>query len=410
MRLQHALASVGLVGALALTAGCNASSGTSTSADPTATPPPSTSGPSSPANTATPVADPEHAVDPPGPRTGALTYADIMVSSDETLSDETIAAIQELGPEKVVAVEQISLARVSIENKLINVAAVDPATYRNFTYSGTAEEQAVWDRVAGGEIAVDGASSKRLPVDAQGFLRLGSDQDAPRIHVGAIGAQIEEAIDAVVNEKWGEALEMTPGNALLISTGSTAPVSLRKPLQRILGDGPTPQFVDAQARYDLKPGAKQTAVVVGTAAAAVGVFNYTVLGGGHIAPQPSWIATHIATQQVPILGSVTCNKLIFPQLTAALNDVIDRGLADKIHPGEYAGCYNARFIAGTTSLSNHSFGLALDLNVPGNQRGTVGEMDRDVVSIFKSWGFTWGGDWGYTDPMHFEMNALVDPR
>jgi hypothetical protein len=112
---------------------------------------------------------------------------------------------------------------------------------------------------------------------------------------------------------------------------------------------------------------------------------------------------------VPILGSVTCNKMIFPQLTAALNEITERGLADEIHPSEYAGCYYPRFIAGTTSLSNHSFGLALDLNTPGNQRGTVGEMDRSVVSIFKKWGFAWGGDWNYTDPMHFELVAVVNP-
>ena len=119
---------------------------------------------------------------------------------------------------------------------------------------------------------------------------------------------------------------------------------------------------------------------------------------------------HIATQQVPILGTVTCNRFLFPQLTAALQEIQDRGLADEIHPEEYAGCYYPRFIAGSTKLSNHSFGLALDLNVPGNQRGTVGEMDRTVVSIFKKWGFGWGGDWGYTDPMHFEMNSLVSPE
>ena len=110
-----------------------------------------------------------------------------------------------------------------------------------------------------------------------------------------------------------------------------------------------------------------------------------------------------------ILGSVTCNRAIFPQLIAALQAVQAQGLADKIHPGEYAGCYYPRFIAGSTTLSNHAFGLALDLNTPGNQRGTVGQMDRGVVAIFKSWGFTWGGDWHYTDPMHFEMNRLVRP-
>ena len=36
-------------------------------------------------------------------------------------------------------------------------------------------------------------------------------------------------------------------------------------------------------------------------------------------------------------------------------------------------------------------------------------MDRSVVAIFKKWGFAWGGDWGYTDPMHFEMNAELVP-
>ena len=61
-------------------------------------------------------------------------------------------------------------------------------------------------------------------------------------------------------------------------------------------------------------------------------------------------------------------------------------------------------------LSLHAFGIALDLNVPGNQRGTRGEIDRHVVAIFKKWGFTWGGDLAYTDPMHFELNALVEAR
>ena len=145
-------------------------------------------------------------------------------------------------------------------------------------------------------------------------------------------------------------------------------------------------------------------------ASVVGTFNYTVIGGGRIAPDPAWVSANIATEPVPILGDVTCHVALFPQLRAALEEVVSRGLADEIHPDEYAGCYYPRFIAGSTSLSNHSFGLALDFNVPGNQRGTVGEMDRDVVAIFKKWGFAWGGDWSYTDPMHFELATVVDPR
>ncbi|HEX5772393.1 MAG TPA: M15 family metallopeptidase [Nocardioidaceae bacterium] len=32
------------------------------------------------------------------------------------------------------------------------------------------------------------------------------------------------------------------------------------------------------------------------------------------------------------------------------------------------------------------------------------------MEVFKRWGFAWGGDWSYTDPMHFELAALVEPR
>jgi D-alanyl-D-alanine carboxypeptidase-like protein len=205
---------------------------------------------------------------------------------------------------------------------------------------------------------------------------------------------------------------MMPGNALIVSTYPLrAPESVRKPIERIAGDKASVQRLDIAARLGLDTSVPQTALLVGSGsvASAVGIFNYTVLGHGRIAPEASWVADHISTEVVPILGAVRCNKLIFPQLKAALQDIVDRGLADKIHPDEYAGCYYPRFIAGTTQLSNHSFGLALDLNVPGNQRGTVGEMDRFVVQIFEEWGFTWGGHWRYTDPMHFEANRIVRP-
>jgi hypothetical protein len=100
---------------------------------------------------------------------------------------------------------------------------------------------------------------------------------------------------------------------------------------------------------------------------------------------------------------------MLPQLRSALAEVQRSGLSGAIHPGEYGGCYVPRFIAHNPAngLSLHTWGMAVDLNVPGNLRGTVGEMDRRVVAIFKKWGFAWGGDWSYTDPMHFEMDRVV---
>jgi hypothetical protein len=376
--------------------------------EPSAQPSPDASGSAS-ASVGTPSPpglDPDHVMDPVGPRTGEVAIPDIVVTSPETLTDETVEAIKAL--DGVRGVERISTAQVVIENRAFTVAAVNPATYRNWTKLNVAESEEVWNRIAGGEAGLREKAAELIPQDENQFVTLGSTEDSKAVHVGAIANTVVD-VDAVVNSTWVEDLGLVPDNTLLVRTGAHAPQKLRRPIER-LAAGAAVAMVDVVARRGLDPKAKQVAVTTGTVADVVGVFRYTVIGGGRIAPEPSWVAGHIETRTVPILGTVTCNKYLFPQLVAALNQVVAQGLADEIHPDEYAGCYYPRFIAGSTKLSNHSFGLALDFNVPGNQRGTVGEMDRGVVAIFKEWGFGWGGDWSYTDPMHFEMARLVDPR
>ncbi|PUA83015.1 M15 family metallopeptidase [Nocardioides currus] len=369
--------------------------------------PPSTGSPSGSPTTASSdgpaAADSEHAVDPPGPREGALVYADLMIKAEEALDPDVVERIE--GLKSVQRSLVLSLGNVGIENRVISIGAVDASTYRNFTVAASAELQEQWDRVAGGEVALAKGLARQVQ-DKQGYVKLGNDDDAPSLHIGAYAPQVPQ-IDAVVNEKWGEDIGIPSDNAMLVNTGINSPRAVLKDLQEIVGDDTSVSILGP----DLDPGAQQTAVLTGgSVASAVGTFRYTVLGGGRIAPEQSWVAANIRTEQVPILGNVTCHRVVFPQLRAALLEIQSTGnLAQEIHPGEYAGCYYPRYIAGTQQLSLHSFGIALDLNVPGNQRGTVGEMNRAVVAIFKKWGFAWGGDWGYTDPMHFEMNAIKRP-
>ena len=370
------------------------------SGTPTTTTEPGEPAPSSSA----PAVDSEHAVDPPPKLTDSTLPADMLIYSQEALSDEVVDRIKAV--QGVAAVERLGMGTAVVENRAITVASVDPATYRRFTLAAVAQQQDIWERVAGGELAIPTRLGKRLG-DQNAFIKLGNDKDAPQVHIGAYAPQVP-SIDAVVNEKWGEELEVPQDNALIISTLKTSPQSVRPKVAKLLDEDTSIQLLDAVTRFGLDPGALQTAIPTGGSVAhAVGSFSYRVLGGGRIAPDSAWVRENIRTEQVPILGSVTCHKVMLPQLRAALTQVVEQKLADEIHPGEYAGCYYPRFIAGSTSLSNHSFGIALDMNVPGNQRGTTGEMDRGVVAIFKRWGFGWGGDWNYTDPMHFEMNAIV---
>ena len=191
-------------------------------------------------------------------------------------------------------------------------------------------------------------------------------------------------------------------------------------------DDPGPQFalsqgldieeverlVRAVERIAEQQAGEQPLLTGGSVAAAVGTFGYRYFADGTVQPDPGWVAANIRTEQVPILGSVTGHKALFPQLRTALGEVVSRGLAGEIDASEFGGCYVPRFIGHDPSngLSLHTWGIAVDVNVPGNQRGTAGEIDRDVVAIFKKWGFAWGGDWSYTDPMHFELARIVRPR
>ena len=400
MRVRRG-AGVAVVAALTLLLGACSEGDAPTAPDPS---PASETPKATPSKTPTvPVADPAHAVDPPGERDGRLWSADILVQWDQPLDDDLVKKIEKL--KGVAHTERIGLGQVSLENRVLTVASVDPGDYRHFTQADVADFQEAWERVAGGEMAIDQKVAKRL-ADKDGMIRLGSEDGAPTLHVGAYTPQIP-TIDMVVNTAWADDIEMATDNGLLISTDSITPSSIRKPLKRLVGEDVSVQMLDIDSLIGLDPVAQLTALPTGTTlGSVVGTYRYRVLGGGRIAPESAWVAANIRTEEVPILGSVTCHKDLFPQLRAALLEVQSRGLAAEIHPDEYAGCYYPRFIANTTSLSNHSFGLALDLNVPGNGRGTVGEMDRDVVAVFKKWGFAWGGDWRYTDPMHFELSEI----
>jgi hypothetical protein len=88
-----------------------------------------------------------------------------------------------------------------------------------------------------------------------------------------------------------------------------------------------------------------------------------------------------------------------------------------------AGTYNCRPIAGTTRLSPHGLGIAIDIatkhtdywrwNKPGND-GRYPYRNRipeEIVAIFEKHGFIWGGKWYHYDTMHFEYRPeLMAPR
>ncbi|MFL6106846.1 MAG: M15 family metallopeptidase [Marmoricola sp.] len=355
-----------------------------------------------PSSTLADVAMPE-----PGTFKPPIYSADILVQSQDPLTPKLLARAK--GLKSVVATEQFSLASFYSEEDEVAYAAVDPKTFRHFATSVTAQTPEVWNRVADGEIAITPQLKQELST-TNDSVRMGNDDDAETAHIGAFAPLVDRSkISAVVNERWADKLHMVKGNALLVSTGENSPLTAQKALRKAVGNRGSVTLLALHFDVD----APQTAILTGgSVARAVGSFTYTANRDGTVNPAASWVRAFIRTEQVPIIGSVTCNKAMIPQLRAALNEVVARGLGPKIHRDEYGGCYVPRYIAKDPAkgLSFHTFGTAIDLNVPGNQRGTVGTMDRTVVKIFEKWGFNWGGHWHYTDPMHFELARIVQAQ
>ncbi|MEZ4436287.1 MAG: M15 family metallopeptidase [bacterium] len=87
-----------------------------------------------------------------------------------------------------------------------------------------------------------------------------------------------------------------------------------------------------------------------------------------------------------------------------------------------AGTFNWRPIAGTTRLSAHAHGVAIDVDVRHTDywRWAVkrepdlpwrNRIPLAIVEVFERHGFVWGGKWHHYDTMHFEYRPeLLHPR
>ena len=133
-----------------------------------------------------------------------------------------------------------------------------------------------------------------------------------------------------------------------------------------------------------------------------GEFAYTDGPGRWIHQGATWLREYYAEESVPILGATECHRDLFPPLRAAMQELVDRGLAHLVDADDYGGCWAPR-TQGSAALSSHAWGIAVDLNVAGNHYGAEPTMPEEIIQVMAAHGFTWGGDWPVPDGMHFEL-------
>lgn len=93
----------------------------------------------------------------------------------------------------------------------------------------------------------------------------------------------------------------------------------------------------------------------------------------------------------------------------------DPNIKDYLYPS--SGTYNYRVISGTTILSMHAYGIALDMHYdaqdywqwanPIKAQARLLVYPKAIVKIFEANGFIWGGKWNHFDIVHYEYRPEI---
>jgi hypothetical protein len=111
---------------------------------------------------------------------------------------------------------------------------------------------------------------------------------------------------------------------------------------------------------------------------------------------------------------IYCNKDLVAPLAAAFKALISTGCVNELKTWD--GCFNIRKMRGLTSMSLHSWGLAVDMNSWANPLGLnrqqiiakgLTPFSEKFLDCFRENGFDCGADWkSRPDFMHMQLAAI----
>ena len=101
---------------------------------------------------------------------------------------------------------------------------------------------------------------------------------------------------------------------------------------------------------------------------------------------------------------IYCNKDMVAPLQKAFENLITTGHVTELKTWD--GCFNIRKKRGLTSMSLHSWGIAVDVNAFENGLNQTPKLSPGFVKCFTDAGFDWGGTWHRTEGMHFQLQSI----
>lgn len=141
---------------------------------------------------------------------------------------------------------------------------------------------------------------------------------------------------------------------------------------------------------------------------------------GIAVPDEAWMKANLIDVDLPELigvpgfpesGKIKFHRKAAPHLQAAIAEIHQKGLIRKIRYFDGAWVPRTIHAAGGGIYSTHAFGIALDINSrwnplgrpppPADQDGSTAEL----VPIFESHGFYWGGRFRMSEGGHFQYGV-----
>lgn len=101
---------------------------------------------------------------------------------------------------------------------------------------------------------------------------------------------------------------------------------------------------------------------------------------------------------------IYCNKDLVKPLENAFRNLIQRGYVKELKTWD--GCFNIRKKRGLSSMSLHSWAIAIDVNAFENGLNQIPKLSSGFVKCFTDVGFDWGGTWTRKDGMHFQLAKI----
>lgn len=101
---------------------------------------------------------------------------------------------------------------------------------------------------------------------------------------------------------------------------------------------------------------------------------------------------------------IFCNRDLVGPLSKAFQNLIHTGYVNELKTWD--GCFNVRKKRGGSTMSLHSWGVAVDMNAFSNCFGCKPTLSAGFVKCFTDVGFDWGGNWRKPDGMHFQLKSI----